>query len=100
MIRYPSIMLIFFILFAGISIYELKSIKLQKEQIISNLENKINKKNERIKLLNAELAYLSRPQRIEKIATELLNMKNILPIDIWNIRDLSIINKLDSNKND
>ena len=34
----------------------------------------------------------------KKIATELLNMKTILPIDIWNIKDLSIINKLESNK--
>ena len=98
MIRYPSIILIFFILFAGISIYELKSIQLQKEKIISNLENKIRKKNERIKLLKAELAYLARPQRIEKIATELLNMKTILPIDIWNINDLSMIKKIDSKK--
>ena len=98
MIRYPSIILIFFILFAGISVYELKSIQLQKEKIISNLENKIRKKNERIKLLQAELAYLSRPQRIEKIATELLNMKTILPIDIWNINDLSMIKKIDSKK--
>tara|TARA_B100001741_G_C16325481_1_gene492407 strand:+ start:61 stop:357 length:297 start_codon:yes stop_codon:yes gene_type:complete len=98
MIRYPSIILIFFILFAGISIYELKSMQLQKEKIILNLENKIRKKNERIKLLKAELSYLSRPQRIEKIATELLNMKTILPIDIWNINDLSMIKKIGSKK--
>ena len=93
MIRYPSILLIIFVLFAGIGIYELKTIKIQKEKIISNLENKIKKKNERIKLLKAELAYLSRPQRIEKLATELLNMKTILPIDIWDIKDLSMTNK-------
>tara|TARA_B100000579_G_C22735430_1_gene806425 strand:+ start:567 stop:854 length:288 start_codon:yes stop_codon:yes gene_type:complete len=93
MIRYPSIILIFFVLFAGIGVYELKTIKIHKEKIISNLENKIKKKNERIKLLKAELAYLSRPQRIEKLATELLNMKTILPIDIWDIKDLSMTNK-------
>ena len=93
MIRYPSIILIFFVLFAGIGVYELKTIKIQKEKIISNLENKIKKKNERIKLLKAELAYLSRPQRIEKLARELLNMKTILPIDIWDIKDLSMTNK-------
>ena len=85
--------LIIFVLFAGIGIYELKTIKIQKEKIISNLENKIKKKNERIRLLKAELAYLSRPQRIEKLATELLNMKTILPIDIWDIKDLSMTNK-------
>ncbi len=98
MIRFPSLLLIFIILFFGITIYELKSKTLQKEKIISKLEQKIEKKKEKIKLFKAELAYLSRPQRIEKLATELLNMKAILPIDIWNINDLSLNEKL-INKN-
>ena len=82
MIRYPSILLIFLILLSGISIYVIKSMVVEKEKQLIYLENQIVKKREKIKLLEAELAYLSRPERIEKIATELLNMKNILPIDI------------------
>ena len=94
MIRYPSILLIFLILFVGITVYEIKSVVIEKEKIIKSLENKINQKNQTLKLLQAELAYLSRPQRIEKIATKLLNMKPILPIDIWNIKDLTNIRNL------
>ena len=94
MIRYPSILLIFLILFVGITVYEIKSVVVEKEKVIKSLQNKINEKNQTLKLLQAELAYLSRPQRIEKIATNLLNMKPILPIDIWNIRDLTHIKHL------
>ena len=94
MIRYPSILLIFLILFIGISVYEIKSIVIEKEKIIKSLENKIHQKKQTLKLLQAELAYLSRPQRIEKIATKFLNMKPILPIDIWNIKDLTHIRNL------
>ncbi len=94
MIRYPSILLIFIILFVGIAVYEIKSVVIEKEKIIKNLENKISQKNQTLKLLQAELAYLSRPQRIEKIATKLLNMKPILSIDIWNIKDLAHIKHL------
>ena len=89
-----SILLIFLILFVSITIYEVKSIVIEKEKLISNLELNLIKKKETIKLLKAELAYLSRPERIEMIATKLLNMKVILPIDIWNINDLSNIKNL------
>jgi hypothetical protein len=41
-----------------------------------------------INILRAELNYLKRPDRIEKLAIEKLNMRPILPIDIWNIEDL------------
>ena len=89
MIRYPSILFIFLILLSGIIMYEIKIIVIEKEKLISNLENKILKKKQKINLLKAELAYLKRPERIEKIATKSLNMKVILPIDIWDIKDLS-----------
>ena len=99
MIRYPSILLIFLILFVSITIYEVKSIVIEKEKLISNLEINLINKKETVKLLKAEVAYLSRPERIEMIATKLLNMKVILPIDIWNINDLSNVKNLGLKKN-
>ena len=39
--------------------------------------------------MKAELAYLSRPERLQSIAKQKLNMKEILPTDIWNIDDIS-----------
>ena len=39
--------------------------------------------------MKAELAFLSRPERLQSIAKQQLNMKEILPTDIWNINDIS-----------
>ena len=41
-----------------------------------------------INILKAELSYLKRPDRIEKIALDKLGLREILPTDIWNLNDL------------
>lgn len=41
-----------------------------------------------ISILEAELSYLKRPDRIERIAIDNLKMRSILPMDIWNLEDL------------
>mgnify|MGYP001231873131 CR=1 FL=1 len=69
--------------------YEIKKNYNVKEKEISKLKNLISKKRQNIKLMKAELAYLSRPERLESIAKYQLNMKEILPTDIWNINDIS-----------
>ena len=69
--------------------YETKNNYKNKEQEIIELNNLISEKKENLKLMRAELAYLSRPERLEFIAKQKLNMKEILPTDIWNISDLS-----------
>ena len=69
--------------------YEIKKNYHQKEKEILKLNNIISKKKQNIKLIKAELAYLSRPERLQKIAEQKLNMKEILPTDIWNINDIS-----------
>ena len=93
MIRYPSVFWFFIILISGIFIYEIKNLIILKEKKILSLEKEINLSKDNIKLLKAEFAYLSRPERIEQIALNLLSMKKILPIDIWDIKDLSIKQK-------
>ena len=50
-----------------------------------------------INILRAELNYLKRPDRIEKLAIEKLNMRPVLPIDIWNIEDLVSTQKIMEN---
>ena len=89
MIRYPSVFWFFIILISGIFIYEIKNLIILKEKRILSLEQHITTTKDKIKLLNAEFSYLSSPERIEQVALNLLGMKKILPIDIWNIRDLS-----------
>ena len=69
--------------------YEIKNNYHQKKQEILTLKNLISEKKQNIKLMKAELAYLSRPERLQTIAEQQLNMKEILPTDIWNIKDIS-----------
>ena len=39
--------------------------------------------------VKAGFDYLSRPERLQSIAHQQFNMKEILPTDIWNINDIS-----------
>ena len=69
--------------------YETKNNYRIKEKEIFELKKLISEKQQNLKLMKAELAYLSRPERLEFLAKKKLNMKEILPTDIWNISDLS-----------
>ena len=69
--------------------YEIKNTFHHKENEILKLKELISEKKENVKLIKAELAYLSRPERLQSIAKQQLNMKEILPTDIWNIEDIS-----------
>ncbi len=69
--------------------YEIKNSFQKKEKQIVKLKNLISEKEQNIKLMKAEIAYLSRPERLQRIAEQKLNMKEILPTDIWNIDDIS-----------
>ena len=69
--------------------YGIKNNYQKREKEIEKLKNLISKKKENVRLMKAELAYLSRPERLQSIAKQQLNMKEILPTDIWNIDDIS-----------
>ena len=88
MIRYPSFLVIFLILIVGISLYQIKFSINENEIALRTIKAKINDAKSDIEILNAELSYLKRPERIEKIALNKLELKEILPTDIWNIKDL------------
>ena len=88
MIRYPSFLVIFLILIVGISLYQIKFAINKNEIALKTIKAKIDDTKSDIEILNAELSYLKRPERIEKIALNKLELKEILPTDIWNIKDL------------
>jgi len=88
MIRYPSFLVIFLILIVGISLYQIKFSINENEIALRTIKAKIDDTKSDIEILNAELSYLKRPERIEKIALNKLKLKEILPTDIWNIKDL------------
>ena len=88
MIRYPSSLIFFVILFTGVSLYQIKHLITKKEIELTQIKNNIKSAQSNINILKAELSYLKRPDRIEKIALHKLGLKEILPTDIWNLNDL------------
>ena len=88
MIRYPSSFIFFVILFIGISLYQIKHFITKKEIELSQIKKNIKNTQSDINILKAELSYLKRPDRIEKIALQKLGLREVLPTDIWNLKDL------------
>ena len=88
MIRYPSSLVVFIILFVGISLYQIKHFITKKEIELTQIKKNIKKTQSDIKILKAELSYLKRPDRIEKIALQKLGLREVLQTDIWNLKDL------------
>ena len=88
MIRYPSFLVVFLIVVVGISLYQIKFFITQNEEVLKTIKTRIVKAKSDLEILNAELSYLKRPDRIEKIALTKLELKEILPTDIWNLKDL------------
>ena len=91
MIRYPSLMIIFVILFVAISLYQIKHFISKKEIELARITNDINDARSDLNILKAELSYLKRPDRLENIALNKLGLREILPTDIWNLKDLADI---------
>ena len=79
MIKTNHILLLIAVLSVVFFNYEVKKNYHQKEKEILKLNNLISEKKQNIKLIKAELAYLSRPERLQSIAKQQFNMKEILP---------------------
>ena len=94
MIKYPSFLIIFVILFVAISLYQIKHLITKKELELAQIKTNINVAKSDLNILKAELSYLKRPDRIEKIALTKLGLREVLPTDIWNLKDL--VNVTDS----
>jgi len=88
MIKYPSFLAIFVIIFIAISLYQIKYFITKKEMELAKINKKIKNTQLELYILRAELSYLKRPDRLEKIAKNKLKMTEVLPIDIWNLKDL------------
>tara|TARA_B100001287_G_C22488059_1_gene437638 strand:- start:284 stop:589 length:306 start_codon:yes stop_codon:yes gene_type:complete len=89
MIRYPSFLIIFVIIFVAISLYQIKHFISKKEIELARITNDINDARSDLNILKAELSYLKRPDRLENIALNKLKLREILPTDIWNLKDLA-----------
>ena len=97
MIRYPSFLFVFFIIFVAISLYQIKHSISKREMKLAEINKDLMQAKSNFYILETELSYLKRPDRIERIALTKLNMRPILPIDIWNLEDL-VNSKASENK--
>lgn len=88
MIKYPSFLVVFLMIFTAVSLYQIKHFITKKEIELAETNKAIKTTQSDLYILHAELSYLKRPDRLEQIAKNKLNMKGILPIDIWNLKDL------------
>ena len=88
MIKYPSFLFVFLMICTAISLYQIKHFITKKEMELAKTNKAIKKTQSDLYILKAELSYLKRPDRLEQIAKNKLNMKSVLPIDIWNLEDL------------
>ena len=88
MIKYPSFLVVFLMIFTAVSLYQIKHFITKKEIELAKTNKLIKKTQSDLYILKAELSYLKRPDRLEQIAKNKLNMKGVLPIDIWNLKDL------------
>ena len=88
MIRYPSFLFVFFIIFVAISLYQIKYSISKKEIELAEINKDLKQAMSNLYILRAELSYLKRPDRIERIALTKLKMRPVLPIDFWNLEDL------------
>ena len=88
MIKYPSFLNFFIILFLGISLYQVKHLITKKEMELVEIQNNLKSAQSNINILKAELSYLKRPDRIERIALNKLELREVSPTDVWNLKDL------------
>jgi hypothetical protein len=58
---------------AGIGAYGMKSIALEREQVLNLLQAQINEQKEMIVVLEADWAFLTRPERIHLLSQEMLS---------------------------
>jgi cell division protein FtsL len=72
----------------GVSLYQVKHLITKKEMKLAQIQNNIKNAQSNIKILKAELSYLKRPDRIEKIALNKLGLREVSPTEIWNLKDL------------
>lgn len=75
MIKFINVLLIIAVLFSAANLYRLEHDTRGLEREIARIERDIEQRKEDHKLLRAEWASLTRPERIEKIAVEKLGLK-------------------------
>ena len=93
MIRYPSFIIFFLIVFVAMTLYQVKYLITQKELELSVINKNLIRADSDLNILKAELSYLKRPKRIENLAKNKLELREISAIDIWDLEHLVDVTK-------
>jgi cell division protein FtsL len=89
MIKFLNACLVFAVLCSGFILYSLEHLKRGSAREITVLQRKIDSEKEDMKLLVAEWSSLMRPERLQKLALQKLDMQRIEARQIVSIDDLS-----------
>jgi cell division protein FtsL len=82
-------MLVMAVLVSAFFLYSLEHTTRGLERQVAKLKTEITDKREAIKLLNAEWSSLTRPERLQKLAEERLNLTQMTASQVVNMADLS-----------
>lgn len=87
--KFVNALLVVAVLVSGFLLYTLEHATRGTERNIANLQTSISAEREQIKFLNAEWSSLTRPDRLQKLAAEHLNLKTITASQIVPVEELA-----------
>jgi cell division protein FtsL len=88
MIRPGTVIWLLLIVIVGFTLFQVKYEVMQQEQALAQLTAQITEGRERIRVLDAEWAYLTRPDRLDRLAAKYLALQ---PMSAAHIVDLAAI---------
>ena len=89
MIKFFNACLVFAVLCSGFVLYSLEHSKRGAAREIAQLQGEIDAEKEEMKLLVAEWSSLTRPERLQKLAMQTLDLQQIEPRQIVSMADLA-----------
>ncbi len=91
MIKIVNVLLVVAVLFAAANLYRLEHDTRRLEREIVSIERDIAQRKEDHKLLRAEWASLTRPERIQKLAQDQLGLQTLTAEQIVEARELALL---------
>jgi cell division protein FtsL len=88
MLKIVNALLVVTVLGSGYALYGLEHATRSEERSIAETKRKIDDAREAIKLLNAEWSSLTRPERIQKLAEQSLNLQPTKAQQFVSVEDL------------
>lgn len=88
MIRPGTVVWFCIVVAVGYAMFQVKYEVMRQEQTLAGLNRQIADDREQIRVLNAEWSYLTRPNRIEQLASRFLHLSNMSSAQIVPLSDV------------